>query len=412
MKAVKGALEWGIEFPGDVRATERETVLGTYQVVDLYRVFPQVGEVRLRHDPVGGALLEPGRRQRESVQERSAVRADQRLRDDVVRELLLRGGIGGDPSLAKEDILRIQQFTEIPVAHGRRGDGAGRGVRVAPLDPFLGPEEKQFAAIGVEVIRHEDGAADVKAVLVRVWTLVAGPGVRVQRRIAEILYQVAVEVPSPALGHEADLAAGGAAVFGGVIGGEDLHLGNGVHILSAEHRAGGARARGDGAVHRHQVFVPAAAVDAEAAVADAVGIERADGAAAHARLQQRQIDRIAAVQRQILDLPRLDDPSDLPRFGLHLAGRGGHLHYIGQGAHSQVGVYADLRRCVELDLALHEFLEARSLGGDGVGAHHQRGEDVIAVRVRSGPVQLAIALVGGGDVRSDDDRSRGIAHEP
>src|SRR5207247_751693 len=303
MEAVQVALERRVEVPGDERAAEREAVLGAYQVVDLYRVFPQVGEMRLRHDPVEGALVEPGRRKRKGVQQRAAIRTDQRLRDDVVRERLLRAGNGGGASAAKEEVLRVEQLTEVAVAHRERGDRGGGCVRIAPLDPFLGPEENQLAAIGVEAMRHEDGAADVKAVvveperwrareLVRVWTLVAGPGVRVQRRIAEILYQVAVEVPSPALGHEADLAAGGAAVFGGVIGGEDLHLGNGVHVLSAEHRTGGARAGGDGAVHRHQVFVPAAAVDAEAAVADAVGIERADGAAAHARLQQRQIDRI------------------------------------------------------------------------------------------------------------------------
>src|SRR5204863_3285654 len=138
----------------------------------------------------------------------------------------------------KEEVLRVEQLSEVGVVNRERGDRGGGCVRIAPLDPFLGPEEKQLAAIGVEAMRHEDGAADVKAVvveperrrareLVRVWTLVAGPGVRVQRRIAEILYQVAVERPFFALGHDAVLAAGGAAVFGGAIGGEGLHLGIG-----------------------------------------------------------------------------------------------------------------------------------------------------------------------------------------
>src|SRR5207247_7747188 len=50
MEAVQVALERRVEVPGDVRAPEREAVLGAYHVVDLYRVFPQVGEMRLRQD--------------------------------------------------------------------------------------------------------------------------------------------------------------------------------------------------------------------------------------------------------------------------------------------------------------------------------------------------------------------------
>ena len=51
---------------------------------------------------------------------------------------------------------------------------------------------------------------------------------------------------------------------------------DGVDVLRTEHGARRTRARCDRAIHRHDVFVGAAAVDAETAVANAVGIEGAD----------------------------------------------------------------------------------------------------------------------------------------
>ena len=61
-------------------------------------------------------------------------------------------------------------------------------------------------------------------------------------------------------------------------------------------------ARRNRAVYHDYVLIVARAIDAEAAVADAVGVERADRAAANAGFQRREIDRIAAVERQCLNL--------------------------------------------------------------------------------------------------------------
>ncbi len=150
--------------------------------------------------------------------------------------------------------------------------------------------------------------------------MVAGPIVGVEGGVAEVLDQIAMEVECAALGDETDLPAGGSAVLGVVVCGQDLHFLNGIDIQRSEHGTGRSSACGDRAVDHDDVLVRAATVNAEAAVRYAVGIEGADRAARNARLQEREIDRIAAVQGEVLDLSGIDNAANLGAFGLHKPG--------------------------------------------------------------------------------------------
>ena len=171
--------------------------------------------------------------------------------------------------------------------------------------------------------------------------MISGPAVRVERRVAEVLHQVAVELLPSALRNKADLPGGGASILGTVVRGQDLDFLDRIHVLCAEHRAGRARPGGDGAVYHDKVFVGASAVDAETPVGHTVRVERSDGSAAHAGLQQGKVDRVASVQRQIRNLFRINRAADHGRFGLDQAGRRLHLHGFGYGSDSQLEVDAD-----------------------------------------------------------------------
>src|SRR5439155_26462824 len=125
--------------------------------------------------------------------------------------------------------------------------------------------------------RDDAGTADVPPILVETEgrrtevlfgerAVIACPIVRVERRVPEILHQVAMKTAGSALGHKADLAARRPAVLGGVVCSQDLDLLNAIDVLRAKHRTGGARSSRDGAVHHDDILVGAAAVDAEAAV--------------------------------------------------------------------------------------------------------------------------------------------------
>jgi len=324
---------------------------------------------RLSPDPVRRSLLEAGRRQRIDVHERLSVRADPTGRDDVVRERLAGERIDDRACAAEERVRRVQQLAEVAAPHRRGRHGERRRRRVAAPDPFFTPEEKELAAVGVEAAGQQHRSAEVKSPLIeavrigavrqsRIAAAIPLPLVRVERGVAVVLEAVAVELLRAALGDEPNLTRRGAAVLRPVICGEDLHLFDRVDVLRAEHRSRGARPRRDGAVNRHEVFVGARAVDAEAAVRHTVGIERADGAAAHARLQRREVDRVAPVQRELLNLARLDRARDLRRRRLHEGGAGGHRDRFLEAAELELGVDGDLTRRGEPNAGPHEFLEA------------------------------------------------------
>jgi hypothetical protein len=343
-------------------------------------------------------------------------------RDHVVGERLAGPGIGDRPHAAEEGVGRVEQLAEVTAAHGRCGHGAGHGGLVPPVDPLLRPEEEHLAAVGVELAGEVQRSPEREPEIMvaeggggpggrGVRAVVARPGVGIEGGVPEVLADAPVEGPRPALGDEADLAGGGAAVLGRVVGGEDLHLLHGVHVLGAQHRAGRAGAGGDGAVHHHDVLVVAAPVDAEVAVGHAVGGEGADGSAAHARLEQGQEDGVAPVERQLLDLTRVHRAPDLGAVGLHAVGPCLHLDRFREGAQLHDEVHAELAGRAQPDAFGDDPLEAGQLGGDGVAAHHQVREHVVAAGVGDRLVALAASLVGRGDGHAGHHGLRAVPHE-
>jgi len=360
---------------------------------------------RLRPDPVRRPLLEARRRQREDVEQRLAVRADAAERDDVVRERLGRQRIDDRASASEERIGWVQQLAEITAPH-RRSRHRCRGCRrVAAPDPLFTPEEKQLVAIGVEAAGQQHGSTEVESPLieaVRVGTVrqsciaaaISLPLIRVEGGVAVVLEAVAVELLCAALGDEPNLACRGAPVLRAVIRRQDLHFLDGVDVLRTEHRSRGARPRRDRAVDRHEVLVGARAVDAEAAVRHAVGIEGADGAASHARLQRREEDRVPSVQRQLLNLARLDRACDLRRRRLNKTRPGCHGDRFFEAAELQLRVDGDLAGSAQTDAGLGEFLEALQLDGDRVAADRHVRYDVKPGRIRDGGALAPGPFVG------------------
>src|SRR5215471_11749822 len=282
--------------PGDVGATEAEVVFLGQDVIYLERILAGVRESWLGPDPVSRTLPESGRGQRVGVEQRPAIRTDAPLRDDVVGEGLAGLEIARcraivrvfhDGAPTQELIRRIEQFAKVAIAHRQRGHRPSGSILLPPINPLFGHEEEELAPIRVELAGDEDGAAYIEAELVeaecgwggrdsRIITLVARPGVGVERRIAEVFNQVAVEVARAALGDEANLSPGRAPIFGGVIGRQDLHLLDRIHVLRAEHRAGRTCAGRDGPIHHDDVLIRPPAVDAEASVTYTVRVKSAD----------------------------------------------------------------------------------------------------------------------------------------
>jgi hypothetical protein len=210
-----------------------------------------------------------------------------------------------------------------------------------------------------------------------------------------------VEVAPAALGHDADLAAGGAAVLRGEAGGEDLHLLDGVDVRQADVGPRRARAQAGDAVVGQDVLVGPTPVDHPPAVAEVGGVEATEVASPHSRLQHRQAQRVAAIQHQVLDLAGLDEAADLGGVRLDRGGLGHDRHLLRDQARLQHHVQGDLGGGVELDAGLGVPLEALQLDADVVDSWQERDGDVVALRVRR-----ECTFDPGGDVHDRDDRPR------
>src|SRR5262249_40872701 len=122
------------------------------------------------------------------------------------------------------------------------------------LDPFLAKRPEQFAAVSIEFSeRQKNRTAQSVAILViakRAWLALlivgkqvarasgcvglASPRVGIEGRVAKVLVERPVKVVGSALGDNADLSASGPAVFGVVVGGENLDLLRGVQVGGAD----------------------------------------------------------------------------------------------------------------------------------------------------------------------------------
>src|SRR5215510_5802226 len=215
--------------PGDVSGTEGEVMFLGQKVIYLERILTGIRESWLGPDPVSRTLPESGRGQRVGVEQRPAVGTEPILRNDVqslrvvsgrarrVAELLARVRIIDDDTPAEKSVCRIEQFAQVAIAHRQRGYRPSGSILLPPINPLFGHKEEELATIRVELAGDEDRAAHIEAELVeaecgwgrrdsRIIALVARPGVGVERRIAEVFNQVAVEVARAALGDEVNLA--------------------------------------------------------------------------------------------------------------------------------------------------------------------------------------------------------------
>ena len=129
-----------------------------------------------------------------------------------------------------------------------------------------------------------------------------------------------------ALGNDANLAAGRAAVFRGIVGRENLYLLSRIEIGNADAVAVGSGADPDGAVISDQVVLRTAAVDVEATGGKTEIVTSKRIAAADTGLGQSQKQRVAPVELQQFDLLQFDQFSYRGGFRLQGGNRRSHRH--------------------------------------------------------------------------------------
>ena len=234
-----------------------------------------------------------------------------------------------------------------------------------PLDEGLVAEEEEGA-----VARERSAERAAELVAVEVGLVVGVEEVaRVERVVAVELVDAAVELVGARLGQDVDLPARVAAELGAVGVRLDPELANRLH---AERRAGGAAGRAVGevvlqrAVEQVHVRARILTVDAHA---EPVRDDRAAVAmrkGQHARLQQREVGVVAAVERQLLDRVGPDEITELGAGGVHERRVAGDRHFDRRVADLERDVQRERLRDRQLQLAADVRLEARELGADVV----------------------------------------------
>ena len=224
------------------------------------------------------------------------------------------------------------------------------------------------------------------------------PRVRVEVAVPVELEHVAPEPVGSRLEDAADHRAGHVADVGGVVVGLDADLRERVGVRLVRdpvvHRLGHVHA-----VEQVAVGLLAVAVDVRAPAAAAVArrVEAAGVRRQRTRHQQRQLARVAAVERQRRHGLGRDDLSD--RRGLRLQDLTGPLDLdrLLDLAHGHLEIEpCDLLR-LEPDGLGRGRPEPRQFGLDDVGADGHRGDRVVAGLVGDGHVTDVGSLVGGRD---------------
>src|SRR5690349_6254600 len=167
-------------------------------------------------------------------------------------------------------------------------------------------EEEQLVRAAGPPDRTTDGVAPVSLHRTSLGNAVflVGPGVRIPFRVSfDVVYR-AVELVRAALGNGGDLHTAGAAIFGLIALGQDLDLGDRVHVR-LQHLAVVAGVHDGHAVHHHVVVVRARAAQPNAP--DDTGGDR------------RERRPVAAVDGKVLD--RFGGDGERPFTGLRLNDR-------------------------------------------------------------------------------------------
>src|ERR1017187_2578678 len=140
--------------------------------------------------------------------------------------------------------------------------------------------------------------------------------------ITQISIDVAVKVVGSGAGDDVDYAARGAAVFGGVVVGDDLEFLHGFLRDGGAHAVGGV-VGGVGAVDIDQIGTGALAAHVEAG--SGRGAKLGSAVALHLRIGQRELDVVAAVDGQIIDAAFADGVGGGTARSFHDIGLGADL---------------------------------------------------------------------------------------
>ena len=256
------------------------------------------------------------------------------------------GGVGGVAGLVRrvvadegeQDARLVDGLREVAGTLKGGGDGdAGRsGGRIEAFLVLMAVEKEELLAVGIEDFRDEDRAADGEAEIALIDALfvdvvggravaVVDPGVGAHAVVTAEAISGAMEVLGAATGHGADLRAGGTAIFGLVIGGEHLELGDRVEVQAKESTVVAGVDDGH-AIERQVVGAAAKAVGEDVGdriARTVVGIED------DARNDGSQRRKATAVHRDTPQNLSLQRKRAFSAGRLHQRGFGRHAHRIG-----------------------------------------------------------------------------------
>ena len=212
---------------------------------------------------------------------------------------------------------------------------------------------------------------------------IALPGICIQDGIADVFVSGAVELLPAAFGDDADLAAGSAAVFRGVIGSENLDFLRRVHVGRAQTGAVGARARSRSAIIGNQVLGIARPVDVRWSLAEGEAEVRKRAATSSGN-QVGHEDRVASVDFKRVNLLPGDQLLHAGRFRLQRDNARHHLHRLRGRAQRQRRIQAQMSARVKLVVCGFILLKTRGLRAHGVQAGRNVRDGIVAGIVRRG----------------------------
>ena len=385
-EAVLGA-EVVIDFGGVVVAGEAVDEVGAEVIGSGRAVGGAVGE-RVEGDDLEADRIEAGGG--------DAVAGEQGARQAAGDVLGGGGVVDGDQHVVVADGLR-----EVPGALEGGGNGEGGDGAIAAAGAFVGEEKEGFVLDD----RAAEGTA-VDVVAERGFGLFAvddgGEEVgRVELFVADVFEQGAVERVGTALGGGDDDAAVGAAVFGGVAVGHDLHFGyrldRGIEIDLADAEA---HVLAGAAIDPEHLRLLAGAGEGEVGFLAGVVADE-DGGAGHLD----EVEGAAVAEREVLDGLGFDELGDVGGASFEHGGGAGDGDRFADGADLHLYIEFEVLAGGEDEAAADEAAEAGLFGFDDVGADGELAEGEEAVDVS----RVCDLLLGGGGGGGDDDAGDGGA---
>ena len=394
------------------RIAAEQRVVRAMRVIDAdVELVPVLRSRRRRHQVVG----QPGAGRRGiGVDQLRGDRIPAIGRNDVAGKRLSRerpAGLGG----GGERVVDRGDLTEVSAPH--------------PLCRYRRHEHPADFLPEAVVVGKKEGAvlddrtADGPAELVLLERRLGLPGtigeevVRIKAVVAQEAVGHAVEGVAARLGDHVDLSARVASLLGRVEIGLDLEFLDRLDVGTHHDHQRQPGVVVDAVV---QIVVGVLAVPVHeqfGAGTQVVGARAAHDRAAHAAAgprnsgrQRRELHEVAAVQRQLLNLPLLDDRPEDRRLGLEQRGPAHNLDGFAHQPHRQLQV--DLGALVDLQLDARplDLAKPRELDAQAVQPGRQRREAVRSAVASRGDAGDAGGFVGHGDGDARDDAAAGIAN--